>query len=217
MTVGSYQLSTHKTLWFFVIDLPPGDDGKRRQHKRRGFPRKTAAEKAETDARKAYGEASIGADGSVAAELTGWLSERELDVEETALDNYRNLFRMYVIPHIGGRQLYSLDKRVVQDMCKTLVKEGGAGKKPLSETTVRTVHRVLMKAFKDLGIDLGAVRQPRPAQRKDHGRKACGRRRSRSGSSPSTETPGSMRLGRSRWSPEPARAGQTQRCPPGRG
>jgi hypothetical protein len=110
MTVGSYQTST-KTLWFFVIDLPPGDDGKRRQHKRRGFPSDTAAEKAETEARKAYGEASIGADGSVAAELTGWLSEPELDIEETTLDNYRNLFRMYVIPHIGGRQLYSLDKR----------------------------------------------------------------------------------------------------------
>jgi Phage integrase, N-terminal SAM-like domain len=46
-------------------------------------------------------------DGSVAAELSGWLSERELDIEETTLDNYRNLFRMYVIPHIGGRQLYA--------------------------------------------------------------------------------------------------------------
>ena len=65
-------------------------------------------------------------------------------LEETTLDNYRNLFRMYVIPHIGGRQLYSLDKRVVQDMYKTLVREGGNGKKPLSETTVRTVHRVLI-------------------------------------------------------------------------
>jgi integrase len=170
MTVGSYKTSA-KTLWFFVIDLPPGDDGKRRQHKRRGFPSKTAAEKAEAEAQKAYGEASIGADGSVAAELTGWLSERELDIEETTLDNYRNLFRMYVIPHIGGRQLYNLDKRTVQDFYKKILTEGGSGKKPLSPTTVRTVHRVLMKAFRDLGIELGAVRQPRPAEREDHGRK----------------------------------------------
>ncbi|MFI7601202.1 tyrosine-type recombinase/integrase [Actinoplanes sp. NPDC049681] len=170
MTVGSYKTST-KTLWFFVVDLPPGDDGKRRQYKRRGFPSKTAAEKAKAEARKAYGEASIGADGSVAAELTGWLSERELDIEETTLDNYRNLFRMYVIPHIGGRQLYNLDKRTVQDFYKKLLKEGGSGKKPLSPTTVRTVHRVLMKAFRDLGIELGSVRQPRPAEREDHGRK----------------------------------------------
>lgn len=171
MTVSSYQLTNGNTSWFFVIDLPVGDDGKRRQHKRRGFPNKTAAEKAESDARKAYGEASIGADGSVAAELTGWLSERELDVEETTLDSYRNIIRMYIIPHIGGRQLYNLDKRVIQDMYKTLLKEGGANKKPLSPTTVRTTHRVLRKAFKDLGIDLGPIRQPRPAERETNGRK----------------------------------------------
>jgi len=171
MTVGSYKLANGKTNWFFVIDLPVGDDGKRRQHKRRGFATQAAAEKAEADARKAYGEAAIGADGSVAAELTAWLSERELDIEETTLDNYRNLFRMYVIPHIGRRQLYSLDRRAVQDMYKTLLKEGGVNKKPLSPTTVRTTHRVLLKAFKDLGINLEGVRQPRPAQREDHGRK----------------------------------------------
>ena len=118
MTIGSYQISGGKTLWYFVIDLPVGDDGKRRQHKRRGFRSATEAEKAEDDARTAYGEAAIGADGSVAAELAGWLSERELDIEETTLDNYRNLFRMYVIPHIGGRQLYAVDKRVIQDLSR---------------------------------------------------------------------------------------------------
>ncbi|BEL12813.1 site-specific integrase [Actinoplanes sichuanensis] len=171
MTVGSYELSNGKTNWYFVIDLPVGEDGKRRQHKRRGFPSMGAAEKAETEARKAYGEAAIGADGSVAAELAGWLSERELDVEETTLDNYRNIIRMYVIPHIGGRQLYNIDKRVIQDMYKTLLKEGGAKKNPLSATTVRTTHRVLQKAFKDLGINLENVRQPRPVDREDHGRK----------------------------------------------
>ncbi|AEV87170.1 tyrosine recombinase XerD [Actinoplanes sp. SE50] len=171
MTVGSYELSNGKTNWYFVIDLPMGDDGKRRQHKRRGFPTKGSAKKAETEARKAYGDASIAADGSVAAELDGWLSERELDIEETTLDSYKNIIRMYVVPHIGGRQLYSLDKRVVQDMYKTLLREGGKDKKPLSPTTVRTTHRVLQQAFKDLGINLENVRQPRPAEREDHGRK----------------------------------------------
>lgn len=124
MTVGSYTLANDKTLWLFVIDLPIGDDGKRRQYKRRGFPSKTIAETAETEARHAYGEASINVDGSVAAELQGWLSERELDIQETTLDNYWNLFRMYVIPHIGGRQLYSIDKRVIHDMYKTHGRKG---------------------------------------------------------------------------------------------
>jgi integrase len=171
MTIGSYQISGGKTLWYFVIDLPVGDDGKRRQHKRRGFRSATEAEKAEDDARTAYGEAAIGADGSVAAELAGWLSERELDIEETTLDNYRNLFRMYVIPHIGGRQLYAVDKRVIHDLYKKLLTDGARRGGPLSPTTVRTVHRVLTKTLKDLGINLTGVRQPRPAQRDDHGRK----------------------------------------------
>ena len=88
------------------------------------------------------------------------------------MDNYRNLLRMYVIPHIGGRQLYSVDKRVIHDLYKTLLtsgaRRGGGG---LSPTTVRTVHRVLTKTLKDLGINLTGVRQPRPVQRDDHGRK----------------------------------------------
>ncbi|GAB1692959.1 tyrosine-type recombinase/integrase [Krasilnikovia sp. M28-CT-15] len=171
MTIGSYQLAGGKTLWYFVIDLPVGDDGKRRQYKRRGFRTDTEAEKAESEARKAYGEAAIGADGSVAAELAGWLSERELDVEETTLDNYRNLFRMYVNPQIGGRQLYAVDKRVIHEMYKTLLSTGARRGGPLSPTTVRTVHRVLMKAFQDLGINIEGVRQPRPAQRDNNGRK----------------------------------------------
>lgn len=171
MTIGSYQLSGGRSLWYFVIDLPVGDDGKRRQYKRRGFRTDTEAEKAESEARKAYGEAAIGADGSVAAELAGWLSERELDVEETTLDNYRNLFRMYVNPQIGGRQLYAVDKRVIHDMYKTLLSTGARRGGPLSPTTVRTVHRVLMKAFQDLGINIEGVRQPRPAQRDNDGRK----------------------------------------------
>jgi hypothetical protein len=74
MTVGSYQTST-KTLWFFVIDLPPGDDGKRRQHKRRGFATAIAAEKAETEARNAYGEAAIGAEAALPPNFpAGWRS-----------------------------------------------------------------------------------------------------------------------------------------------
>jgi hypothetical protein len=38
MTAGSYQLASRKTYWFFVMDLPVGDDGKRRQ-RRRSTPR----------------------------------------------------------------------------------------------------------------------------------------------------------------------------------
>lgn len=38
MAVYSYRLANGQTRWFFIIDLPPDAEGRRRQHKRQGFP-----------------------------------------------------------------------------------------------------------------------------------------------------------------------------------
>ncbi|MFE9187830.1 Arm DNA-binding domain-containing protein, partial [Micromonospora haikouensis] len=171
MTVSSYLLANKKKAWYYVIDLPPGQDGKRRQQKRRGFASQKAAVAAEKAALQSFGQAGLAAEGSVAAELQGWLDERELDVEETTLCNYRDLIRCYVNPHIGSRQLYALDKRIIHDLYKTLLRSGNKNGGPLSATTVRHVHRVLMKALKDLGISIEGVRQPKKAQRNTMGRK----------------------------------------------
>jgi hypothetical protein len=93
MAVSSYRIAHGQTRWLYVIDLPPGVDGKRRQQKRRGFLNAAAALKAETEAKAAYGSAELAADGTVAAELDGWLAERELDVEPTTLSSYRDVVR----------------------------------------------------------------------------------------------------------------------------
>ena len=94
-----------------------------------------------------------------------------MDVQETTLSNYRDVIRCYVIPHIGGRQLYALDKRVIHEMYKKLLKCGGKNDGPLSPTTVRIVHRILMKALGDLGVNVEGVRQPRQAEKETMGRK----------------------------------------------
>jgi hypothetical protein len=109
--------------------------------------------------------------GRVAAELAGWLAERELDVEPTTLSNYRDVVRCCIVPHVGARQLYTLDKRVIHDMYKTLRQRGGRDGAPLSPTTVRIVHQVLMKAVRDIGITIEGVRQPRILERQIMGRK----------------------------------------------
>jgi integrase len=59
----------------------------------------------------------------------------------------------------------------MHDLYRTLEQRGGRAGAPLSRTTVRIVHRVLMKAFKDLGLQLDGVRTPREAQRDTMGRK----------------------------------------------
>lgn len=157
--------------WYFVFDLPRGDDGKRRQHWRRGFQTDKLAQQAEEVARKQFGKVDLAANGTLAAELAAWLEERELDVATTTLSNYRNAIMKYILPHLGARQVYDLDKKMINDLYRLLLKRGGRHGKPLSAETVRHVHRTLMKALKDLGVVIDGVRQPRPDDRESFGRK----------------------------------------------
>ena len=170
MAIYSYRLARGGTRWMFIIDLPQAGDGRRRQLKRKGFRSQDAALDAERDARAAYGGAELCADGSLATELDNWLAERQLDLEPTTISNYRDIIG-YIRPHLGARQAYSLDKRAIHDLYTTLLKRGSRRGGPLARDTVRTVHRVLMKALKDLGITVDGVRQPRTAERETPGRK----------------------------------------------
>jgi integrase len=157
--------------WMFVIDLPTGPDGKRRQMFRRGFVSEKAALREEQLAKHQFGKVDLAADGTVAAELSQWLGERELDIAVTTLSNYRNAVGKYVIPFLGARQLYTLDKRAIHDLYRHLMARGGRDENPLSAETVRHVHRTLMKALKDLGVHIDGVRQPRRTDREEKGRK----------------------------------------------
>src|SRR5512142_391361 len=99
MAVFPYQLANGLTRWMYVIDLPRDAQGKRRQKKQRGFTTAEAATKAERDILATFGSADLAADGSVAVELERWLADRELDLQETTVCNYRDVIRCYVIPH----------------------------------------------------------------------------------------------------------------------
>jgi integrase len=121
--------------------------------------------------RQRVGEANLAADGSVAAELSRWLDEREIDMSITGLASYRDDVRAYVVPHIGGMQLFSLNRDVIHSLYKTLLRSGGRRGGPLAASTVRTVHQILHKAFKDLGLEITGIRQPKKPQKLDFGRK----------------------------------------------
>ena len=110
--------------WYFVVDLPAGPSGKRRQMRRRGFASEAKARDAQREALASFGHASLAADGTVAAELERWLDERELDLSITGLSTYRDYHRAYVNPHIGSRQVASLDKTVLHDLYKKLLRDG---------------------------------------------------------------------------------------------
>lgn len=170
MAIYSYRLARGQTRWQFIVDLPPAADGRRRQMNRKGFVSQEAALAAETGARKAYARADLAADASLAAELENWLRERELDLQPTTLSNYCDIIG-YIKPHLGARHAYTLDKRAIHDLYLTLLKRGSKRGGPLARETVRTVHRVLMKALKDMGITIDGVREPRAEDRGTQGRK----------------------------------------------
>jgi hypothetical protein len=157
--------------WFFVTDLPAGPDGKRRQMRRRGFPSEKLARAEQRAVQARFGAVDLSADGTVAAELERWLHERELDLSVTGLATYRDYICAYINPHLGNRQIFSLDKKAVHDFYLKLLKSGSRRGGPLAPSTVRTVHRILQKAFRDLGIEISGIRQPRKPRRLDRGRK----------------------------------------------
>ena len=47
MAVYSYALANGQSRWMYIIDLPAGADGRRRQMKRKAFPSQAAALAAE--------------------------------------------------------------------------------------------------------------------------------------------------------------------------
>jgi hypothetical protein len=107
------------------------------------FATEVAAAREEEDRQATVRQDRPAADGTVVAELPQWLGERELDLAVTTLANYRHAIKTYVIPFLGGRQLYTLDKRAIHDLYRHLVARGGRNGKPLSAETVRHVHRTV--------------------------------------------------------------------------
>ena len=74
MTVGR---DPNRKTWYFVVDLPAGPDGRRRQMRRRGFRSEREARDEERATLQRFGEANLAVDGSVAAELNdGWTNVR---------------------------------------------------------------------------------------------------------------------------------------------
>ncbi|MEU8217236.1 hypothetical protein AB0C47_15830 [Micromonospora taraxaci] len=56
-----------------------------------------------------------------------------------------------VVRHIGARQLYALDKRVIHELYKKLLKGGGKNCGPLSATTVRIVTSPKRRSTRSAG------------------------------------------------------------------
>ena len=151
--------------WFFVVDIA-GPDGKRKQLKRRGFDTKRAAQVALTElqADKQRGVFVVPLRATFGQFLLDeWLPARRVTLRPSTAASYEQLIRNYILPTIGGIRLQAVDGSTLTRLYGELLTSGrtvarrnaGAG---LSAKTVRNLHGVLTRAFRD-GVRWGHLQR----------------------------------------------------------
>ncbi len=144
MTAGSIKRDQSRGTWFFVVDLPTAEGG-RRQVRRRGFATKKAAQDG-LDALR--GKAATG--GFVESSkltvgqylLETWLPSLESTVRPTTRGTYGILTRRHLVPSLGTVQLQKLERAHVRQWVDRL-------SSTMSAKSVKNVHGVLSKALAD--------------------------------------------------------------------
>lgn len=136
--------------WSYKVDVP-ALDGSRRQLVRGGYPTRKDAEEAlaETLAKAHRGVVLPSTRLTVSDYLDQWLLSVKPTLEVAAWTNYRTCIDRYVRPGVGRVELAKLTGAMLSAHYAALVAGGGRGGRPLSPTTVRTVHRVINKALGD--------------------------------------------------------------------
>jgi integrase len=136
--------------WSYKVDLP-SLDGRRRQLAKGGFGTKREAEQAMAEllAKAARGPVVQVSRQSLGEYLTGWLEVIRPTLSPAAWTNYRTCVDRYVRPWLSAIPLGQVTGAALTRHYALLLDRGGHQGRPLSPTTVRTVHRVLSKALGD--------------------------------------------------------------------
>lgn len=138
--------------WYWVLDLGPGPDGRRRRRWSQGFDRKAEAEaalRAELDRR----DQNIGVDASkvtVAGFAERWLAHVKATRDEGTWAEYTRNLKGHVLPALGGRQLKTLGPADLDGLYAQLLAGGRLDGRPggLSARTVRNVHKTVHKMLR---------------------------------------------------------------------
>jgi integrase len=136
--------------WPYKVDVPT-DDGSRRQVAKGGFATKRDAEQAmaEIVAKAARGPVVTVSRQRLGDYLTDWLEITRPTLSPAAWTNYRTCVDRYVRPWLSAVPLGQLTGAALTRHYAMLLERGGHAGRPLSSTTVRTVHRVMSKAVGD--------------------------------------------------------------------
>ena len=132
--------------WMYIVDLPRGPEGKRRQQKRRGFATRKAAEAALADVLTEVqrGTRVEPTKLTLSAFMSGhWFPVVEDRVRESTYDSYARNYRLHLEPYLGSVPLQNLTPAMLNGLYRELAEKG------LSPKTIRHVHTVARKAFRD--------------------------------------------------------------------
>ena len=141
--------------WWFIVELPPSADGRRRQAKRRGFRTKA-------DAQAALDELRVnGRHGTYVAPARQtfgqfleqeWLPAIRRELAESTWESYERNVRHHVVPTLGALRLQAIDGSILNRLYASLLTSGrirgkqSAGLKP---RTVRYIHTIIHAALDD--------------------------------------------------------------------
>jgi integrase len=133
----------------FVVGLPAGSGGKRRQARRRGYRTIREAERARDALRVSVAdETFVEPDKMTTGEwLTRWLEGRKASLRPRTWERYASLLRVHIAPAIGHVPLQKLTANDLDRLYAALLVDGHQRAKgePLSPRTVRFVHTVIAR------------------------------------------------------------------------
>ena len=146
---GEGHISYHESAkrWRAVLSLGTVD-GKRRRKYIYGVTRKEVADKLRAMRQEIDQGVNVTDRTTVAEFLDRWL---ETVIKEhrrpRTYESYRQITRLYIVPHIGNVQLIKLTPMQVQNLLNTLQKSGGVNQQPVAPRTVQRTRAVLRSAL----------------------------------------------------------------------
>lgn len=145
--------SSRCTRYYYVLDAPPGPDGKRKQTWSKAYTTRKAAEAAlrEELSRRDQGIVLSAEKLTLREFMDRWLDHmKTLGRDERTLERYRELLELHALPTIGGLRLRELQPPLLSDLYAALLEAGRRDGKAggLHPRTVGHLHRALHRMLK---------------------------------------------------------------------
>jgi integrase len=139
-----------KAGYYVVVELPPGEGGKRRQRWHKAGRTLDEAERRLPELVQQVHHGVYVANSRTTVKdylVKTWLPATRVRASTAAL--YRTIVDVYVVPNIGSVRLQELNPAHLNALYDTLETSGRKNGKPLAAKTVRNVHTTLHRAFRD--------------------------------------------------------------------